>query len=70
MKTKNIFKHIGIAAFAIMALSSCNDFLDSENYTKSNTQNFPTSISDVEMLVTAMYANLNHQAAHPESSYL
>jgi hypothetical protein len=70
MKTNNIFKYIGTCAFAALTLSSCNDFLDSESYTQSNTQNFPSSMNDVEMLVTSMYANLNHQAAHPESSYL
>ena len=70
MKTNNILKYIGAGAIAMLTLGSCNDFLDTESYTKSNTQNFPSSMSDVEMLVTAMYSNLNHQAAHPESSYL
>lgn len=70
MKTNNIFKYIGVCAFATLTLGSCGDLLETEDYTKSNTQNFPSSMDDVKMLVTAMYANLNHQAAHPESSYL
>ena len=61
---------MGIVALAAMTLCSCEDLLDTKNYTQSNTQNFPTSMDDVEMLVTSMYANLNHQAAKPESSYL
>ena len=60
---------MGIVALAAMTLCSCEDLLDTKNYTQSNTQNFPTSMDDVEMLVTSMYANLNHQAAKPESSY-
>ena len=70
MKTKNIIKHIGLTAFASILLCSCNDLLDTKSYTQLNTQNFPSSMDDVNMLVTSMYANLNHQAAHPESSYL
>lgn len=61
---------MGIVALAAMTLCSCEDLLDTKNYTQSNTQNFPTSMDDVEMLVTSMYANLNLQAAKPESSYL
>ena len=63
-------KHIAIAALALLTLASCEDVLDTQSYTESNTQNFPNSMDDVEMLVTSMYANLNHQAAKPESSYL
>lgn len=67
MKT---IKHIAIAALAMFALASCEDALDTQSYIQSNTQNFPTSMDDVEMLVTSMYANLNHQASNPASSYL
>ena len=70
MKIKNIFMHIGVTSLAVLTLYSCNDLLDTKSYTQSNTQNFPSSMDDVNMLVTSMYANLNHQAAHPESSYL
>ena len=51
-------------------MSSCEDALDTQSYTQSNTNNFPSTMADLEMLVTSMYANLNHQAAVPESSYL
>lgn len=54
----------------LLSLTACEDALDTQSYTQSNTQNFPASMDDVEMLVTSMYANLNHQAASPESSYL
>lgn len=58
-----------LTAAASMAFSSCEDKLDTVNFTQSNTQNFPTTFKDAEMLVTSMYANLNHAAAKPESSY-
>lgn len=57
-------------ALATFAFTSCEDALDTESYTSSNTQNFPASFDDAEMLVTSMYANLNHAASKPESSYL
>lgn len=58
------------AALLSFSMSSCNDALDSENYTESNTANFPTTMADAEMLVTSMYANLNHIASQPANSYL
>ena len=54
MKTKKVTKYMGIVALAAMTLCSCEDLLDTKNYTQSNTQNFPTSMDDVEMLVTSM----------------
>lgn len=52
-------------ALATFAFTSCEDALDTESYTSSNTQNFPASFDDAEMLVTSMYANLNHAASSP-----
>jgi len=65
-------KYIKYAAAALMAVSltACEDWLDSESYTQSNTANFPTTMEDADMLVTAIYANLNHAASKPLSSYL
>jgi len=63
-------QYIASAVLAVLPFAACEDALDTQSYTESNTQNFPTTMSDVEMLVTSMYANLNHQAAKPESSYL
>ena len=44
MKTKKVTKYMGIVALAAMTLCSCEDLLDTKNYTQSNTQNFPTSM--------------------------
>lgn len=43
-----------------VALSGCENLLDTENLVESNTANFPSSLTDADMLVTAMYSNLNH----------
>ena len=57
------------ALMMALSLTGCEDQLDTTSYTKSNTANFPTSIKDADMLVTAIYANLNHAASQPLSSY-
>ena len=67
MKTK-ILKYTASALIAV-SLMACEDWMDTESYTESNTANFPTSIKDADMLVTAIYANLNHAASLPASSY-
>lgn len=41
MKTKKVTKYMGIVALAAMTLCSCEDLLDTKNYTQSNTQKFP-----------------------------
>lgn len=60
-----------LVAVALSAgiLSSCAYKLDSHNYIESDTSNFPTNLDDAEMLVTSMYANLNHSAKLAESSF-
>lgn len=64
-------KYLYIAAVALSAvtLTGCEDFLDSENYTESNTANFPASAADAEKQLTAVYATLNHQFATPTANY-
>ena len=57
------------AALATLALGGCEDMLDTENYTQSNTANYPATFEDAEMLLTSVYANLNHMSWKPESSF-
>lgn len=54
-------------ALTAMSLCSCEKLLDTDNYTASNTANFPASFSDAEMMVTAVYSSLNHMSATPAS---
>jgi len=43
----------GVAA--LLALTSCEDFLDSENYTGKDSSNFPLTEEDVSQMVAAVY---------------
>lgn len=57
-----------IFLFAIMAfftLSSCEDFLDSENYTEANTGNYPASANDLNQELAALYGVMNQYANDP-----
>lgn len=53
----------------VLALTGCENLLDTTNYTESNTGNFPSGSSDAEMMVTGVYATLNHATASYGSSY-
>lgn len=44
-----------IAAAAMLAFTSCEDFLDSQDYTGKNSTNFPTTNEDVDKMVAAVY---------------
>ncbi|MCQ2229196.1 MAG: RagB/SusD family nutrient uptake outer membrane protein [Bacteroidales bacterium] len=44
-----------MAATAVLALTSCEDFLDSQDYTGKNSTNFPTTNEDVDKMVAAVY---------------
>lgn len=46
-------------------LTSCEDFLDSENYTQADTSNFPTSPKDCDNLLAACYAVMNQIQNNP-----
>ena len=52
-----------------MVLTSCEDYLDSENLTKKNSANFPVNEKDAQQLLTAVYATLNSAVSSPASTY-
>lgn len=60
MKHIKIMAAVAAMSVAAGSLTSCEEMLDTENYIESNTANFPNTIEDADMLVTAMYSNLNH----------
>ncbi|MBP5367852.1 MAG: RagB/SusD family nutrient uptake outer membrane protein [Bacteroidales bacterium] len=47
------------AALAALALTGCDDFLDTESYTKKTTVTFPKTDGDIEMLLTGCYSIMN-----------
>lgn len=54
----------------MLALASCNDFLTTEDLTRKNSSNFPTSEADAQQALTGCYAmlrfiNLGNEAKHP-----
>ncbi len=47
------------AALSALAFTGCDDFLDTESYTKKTTATFPETDGDIEMLLTGTYAIMN-----------
>ncbi len=59
-----------ILVFAVsLLLMSCEDFLDTTNYTKKDTSNYPETVTDAEQMITGIYSNLNYASASPQTSY-
>lgn len=54
---KTLYKILAVSAAAVM-LTSCEDFLDSENLTQKTTANFPETEKDADEMLTSIYANL------------
>lgn len=53
------------AAIAGLTFTSCDDMLDSENYTGANTGNFPTSAGDLNKEIAALYGVMNQLSTDP-----
>lgn len=67
-------KYIYFTLLSVLLLSSCENFLDTESYTKKNTGNFPETSEDIDMMLNAIYVTLNHMAGqkgspHPNTSH-
>jgi uncharacterized lipoprotein YajG len=58
---------IYIIAASIFLFAGCENFLDTESYTKKNTSNFPATQADAEQMITGIYATMNDLIANPES---
>lgn len=56
---------MAIAALFTVGLTSCEDFLDSENYTEANTSNYPASANDLNKELAALYGVMNQMSASP-----
>ena len=54
-----------MAVAAVFAFSSCEDFLDSSNYTQANSGNFPASVSDLNQELAALYGVMNQMSKNP-----
>ena len=54
-----------MAIAAVFAFASCEDFLDSTNYTEANTGNYPASAGDLNKELAALYGVLNQFSTNP-----
>lgn len=63
------FKYILLSAATVFLVSCGDDDLNTDSYIKSNTGNFPQSASDVETMLTSIYATLNSSTAAPVGTY-
>lgn len=61
-----------IALATALTLSSCEDFLDSEDYVGKNSSNFPVSEDDVNQMVAGVYKSTFYEPFHANdvSEYL
>ena len=59
-------KNILIAAtIGLLSLTSCEDFLDSANYTQANTGNYPAQAADLNKELAALYGVMNQYCSDP-----
>lgn len=65
---KKIF-FTGIALCTALMFTGCEDFLDTQSYTKQNTSNFPASLEDAEKSLTAIYSTFSASSGTPQNTY-
>ncbi|GAA6529718.1 MAG: RagB/SusD family nutrient uptake outer membrane protein [Prevotella sp.] len=63
MKTKNIL----LLIFSVLALTACNDFLNTDDLTRKNSANFPKTESDAQQSLAGCYAMLRYQTSGNEA---
>lgn len=54
-----------IAIAAVFALTSCEDFLDTENREGLNNGNFPSTVDDLNKEISALYGVMNQISTNP-----
>ena len=62
---KNILYLIA-AAFCVLFLAGCDNFLDTQNLTKKDTSNFPINETDAIQMVNGIYTVMNLNLGDPE----
>lgn len=56
---------ITLATVGLLSLTSCEDFLDTKNYTQANTNNYPAAPADLNKELAALYGVMNQYANDP-----
>ena len=57
------------ALFLVIIFTSCENFLDTENYTKQNTGNFPKSLDDAKKSLTGIYSTFSLAISNPHETH-
>ncbi len=57
-----------IIVTSLLLLAGCESFLDTENFTKKDTSNFPSTESDAVQMVTGIYSTMNNALISPEDN--
>lgn len=53
------------ATIGLLSLTSCEDFLDSTNYTQANSSNYPAAPADLNKELAALYGVMNQYCKDP-----
>lgn len=61
-------KNIGFITATFLLLTGCESFMDTENYIKKDTSNFPSTQEDAIEMVTGIYSTLNNAVANPDDN--
>jgi len=56
---------MAIAVLFAVGLTSCEDFLDSTNYTGATSENYPATASDLTKQLAALYGVMNQMSTSP-----
>ena len=56
---------MAIAVLFAVGLTSCEDFLERENYTEANTSNYPATPGDLNKELAALYGVMNQMSTAP-----
>lgn len=52
-----------------LGFTSCEKFLDSEDYTKKNTGNFPATVADANQMLTGIYSTFSQAISNPQNTH-
>jgi hypothetical protein len=61
-------KKLLYTAAVMLSLTSCEKFLDSEDYTKKNTGNFPKTVADANQMITGIYSTLSQAISNSQNT--
>lgn len=61
--------YTGLVIFLTLSFWSCDGFLDTQNYTKKDSGNVPTTVKDAEQMLTGIYSTLQKAVITPVETH-